>query len=1202
MILIDLIYNLAVMVAISVFSGFIDQRFDRSLWSGRIFQGLLFGTAAIVGMLYPFQFAEGLIFDGRSIVISLATYFFGPVSGLISALMAAVYRYQLGGVGSLMGILVVVTSFLIGWGFHFYRFKLKIMQPKLWQFLLLGMLVHLVMIVLIMTLPSGIRNDTFHIIGFTVLGIYPIVTVIIAKILLDQELNNSLFKQISENAHFFRTTLYSIGDGVITTDTKGKILQINPMAEAMIGYRENEIKGKHIGEVIQFRDELTGEMTTNPISAALEQHKKVGFASFVIVDAHGVEVPVADSAAPILDDAGNTIGAVMVFRNRSNEIERQKQWVLSAKAYRALFNSIKGAAYVQDREGKFLDVNDGALAMYGYPREMFIGNTPAFLSAENLNDMEALEQHIKDAFKGKNVQFEYWGKKANGEIFPKEVNLFKTLYFEKEAIIAIAQDVSERKKAENELRISQERYRTLFDASPVGIILEDLNGIILEVNQTICKEYEYKPEELIGKSIELLVPESHRHEVGNNISAIINNKVLHSRVESVGKKGRLRIAELIETLINLPDGRQGILSISKDITEKVIAERKTSESESRFKAIVSAIPDIFFRIDQNGRFIDCVARNADLLLMPIEQIINRSVDEILPPSLAKLTREKITISIKTGNLLEYDYSLIQSGKKQWYDARMMKSGEREVLVIVRNITDRKQAEIEINKQKRLIETLLDSIPNPLFYMDYRGIYLGVNKAFTQLFECSKEEIIGKNLFEIDQQDVALRNVASDQRIFDGKDKIQTIERELTLPNGDKIDVILTKSPFPDESGNIGGLIGLIVDITERKRMEIDLTNTRNRALESDRLKTSFLNNLNHEIRTPLNAIVGFSDLLFDDYSDSEKQNFVEVINNNAEQLLRIIDDVLAVSRLESENIPLDKSVFSIKQVLSDLRFTFNEKAAKAGLNLEIESLPDNEKDTCFHDKGKIRQVMSGFIINALKYTTEGHIRFGCFYQNNALRFYVKDTGIGIPELEQSQVFDRFFRGSQPQKMAIRGNGLGLSIARGLVEVMGGTIGLESTVGVGSTFYFDLPWTLEKLKTPELPSLLNTAKFLADISILIAEDEVDNYEYLHALLADKVATIDRARNGVEAYELHRLNNYDLILMDIKMPEMNGLEATRQIMNAFPKSLIIAQTAFSQPDEIQKAMEAGCKACVIKPIDKQKLFRTLKDVLEGSFIAE
>lgn len=668
MILIDLIYNLSVLVAISALSGFISQRFDRSVMSGKVLQGLLFGSATIVGMMYPFVFSHGIIFDGRSIVVSLSALFFGPLSGAISAIIAASYRLYLGGTGTLMGTMVILTSFAIGWAFNIYRKRQKIIGIKMEVLLLMGILVHVVMISLMLILPSAIRFDTFQLIGLTVLGIYPIVTVIIGKILLDQELNIKLIKQLKESEKLYRTTFYSIGDGVITTDIDGNINQMNPVAEKLTGFKENDTIGRNINSIIRFIDEITMVEIENPLQLVLDRKEKVSFESFLLIDANGNKIPVADSVAPIFDNNNKIIGAVMVFRDRANELERQKQALRSAKSYRSLFNSIKGAAYVQDKNGCFLDVNDGAIALYGYPRERFIGNTPEFLSAPGYNNLEELNNSIEAAFDGKAVQFEFWGLRSNGEIFPKEVNLFKTNYFDQEAIIAIAQDITERKKVDKALRISEERYRSLFESSPVGIILEDLDGNILEVNKTLCKDYGYEPEELLGKNIEIVVPEMFRPQVKQNIEAIVQNKVLYNRVESVAKDKKLKIAELIETLVTLPDGRQGILSISKNITDQVLAERTLIKSEARNRAIISAIPDIFFMLDKSGRFIDCVAQDESQLLVSPKELIGKKCSDVLPPALAKITEEKIAATLEFGELSQYEYSLYHKNKYRWYDA------------------------------------------------------------------------------------------------------------------------------------------------------------------------------------------------------------------------------------------------------------------------------------------------------------------------------------------------------------------------------------------------------------------------------------------------------------------------------------------------------------------------------------------------------
>lgn len=524
---------------------------------------------------------------------------------------------------------------------------------------------------------------------------------------------------------------------------------------------------------------------------------------------------------------------------------------------------------------------------------------------------------------------------------------------------------------------------------------------------------------------------------------------------------------------------------------------------------------------------------------------------------------------------------------------MVKSGDEEVLVIVRDITNKKESEIEIQQQAKFIETLLESIPNPLFYMNRNGVYLGVNKAFSDLYDCSREDIIGRNLLDMDDYEIANRNIASDQRIFDGKENIQILERDLILPSGETKSVILTKSPFPDTKGNIGGLIGMIIDISDRKKMELDLRHARDKAEESDRLKTSFLNNLNHEIRTPLNAIVGFSDLLFDDYSEDEKHNFVEIINNNAEQLLRIIDDVLAVSRLDSEKIPLENKDFSLKQLFHDLHQTFIQKAVENKIELILDTNLSDDFLEMHGDKGKIRQILSGLINNAIKYTFEGHVKMGYEINNEMIRFYVQDTGIGIPESEQPFVFDRFFRGSESQLRAIRGNGLGLSIAKGLAGLMNGTIDLESEKDKGTVFSLTLPYSKPSSGKTEFKSVKKPVS-LMDLRVLVAEDESDNYEYMLALLTGKVKEIMHAQTGLEAVRMNNEKPFDLVLMDIKMPEMDGFEATRIILKDFPEIPVIAQTAYSQPNEIQKALDAGCRKCLIKPIEKEKLFDTINEI--------
>lgn len=582
------------------------------------------------------------------------------------------------------------------------------------------------------------------------------------------------------------------------------------------------------------------------------------------------------------------------------------------------------------------------------------------------------------------------------------------------------------------------------------------------------------------------------------------------------------------------------------------------------------------------------------LLTPYENFINQPLEKVLPPYLSAQTREHIEKVLDTGKISEYEYQLMIGGNLNHYEARMVKIDENHVLTLVRNITEKKNNEKAINQQNSFISTLLDSIPNPLFYMDINSVYLGINNAFAEFFGVEKGNIVGKTMFEWDDLDVAFKNHADDLLIFQGKEKIQTRERTLTLKNGKERNVLVNKSAFHTPEGKVAGLIGLIIDITERKQNEHELLIAKEKAEESDRLKTSFLHNLNHEIRTPLNAILGFSDLLFEDVPEEQKREYVGIINSNAEQLLRIIDDVLIVSRLDAERMGSDKIQFSLNQLLNDLKLTFSNACKDKNLELSFESADDIE---IFTDRAKVRQVLSGLLENAVKYTIKGSISMNYVINGQELRISVTDTGIGISPAELKHIFERFFRGEKPQRLAIRGNGLGLSIALGLAKLLNGNIEVQSELGMGSTFTLVLPDVVVKKNHTDLPEEFMTRKpeKQTHCTILIAEDEDDNYEYLRAISCSFASVVDRAVNGLEAIECVEKKTYNLVLMDIKMPVMDGFEATKAIRSKFPTLPIVVQTAFSQPQEVRQAIEAGATDVLIKPINKDVFLKVIQRLL-------
>lgn len=379
----------------------------------------------------------------------------------------------------------------------------------------------------------------------------------------------------------------------------------------------------------------------------------------------------------------------------------------------------------------------------------------------------------------------------------------------------------------------------------------------------------------------------------------------------------------------------------------------------------------------------------------------------------------------------------------------------------------------------------------------------------------------------------------------------------------------------------------VKDLEEREQ---EMSIAKNKAEESDRLKSAFLANISHEIRTPMNSIIGFSEYIIqEEIKEQEKQQYAEIINQSCHQLLNLVNDVLDVSKIETGQVTINKKVASISEILISLYQLFENNAHSKGISFHLNSTISEEQATVLIDEIKVRQILSNFLSNALKYTEKGEIKLGCKMTTNQLHFYVSDTGIGIGEEYQATVFDRF---SQVEDSMNVGAGLGLAISRGFAESMGGSVCVNSTLGKGSTFHLSIPYQPILAKQSNLKSAQNASKGiqldLSDKQILIAEDELFNFKLLEVVFKQLKVKLFWAKNGKEAIEAVNQNpNFDLILMDIKMPIMNGLEATKVIKSEYPSIPIIAQSAFAFTDEREQCLRAGCDDYLSKPIKKQEL---------------
>lgn len=398
------------------------------------------------------------------------------------------------------------------------------------------------------------------------------------------------------------------------------------------------------------------------------------------------------------------------------------------------------------------------------------------------------------------------------------------------------------------------------------------------------------------------------------------------------------------------------------------------------------------------------------------------------------------------------------------------------------------------------------------------------------------------------------------------------------------------NPVTDEKGELIGVVLKKEDVTLQKRAENELRLAKEKAEESDRLKSAFLANMSHEIRTPLNAIVGFSGLLAVTDTAEEKEEYINIINSNNDLLLQLINDILDLAKIEAGTLEFVSSDVDINQLMADIEQTSRLKAADGVQVSFVEKLPHC---LIWVDKNRVSQVLTNFINNALKFTTEGSIRFGYRHEGNELYFYVTDTGCGIAPEELDRVFNRFVK----LNSFAQGTGLGLSICQMIIKKLDGRIGADSTIGKGSTFWFTLPDSLlidtapavesEEVHTPPVYDLSHKA------TLLVAEDNESNYTLFHAMLKDY--NILHARDGREAVELYQRHHPDLILMDLKMPGMDGYEATRRIRTMDTDIPIIAVTAFAFAEDEQRVQQSGFNAYISKPIKPAQLMHTIQKLL-------
>ena len=767
-------------------------------------------------------------------------------------------------------------------------------------------------------------------------------------------------------------------------------------------------------------------------------------------------------------------------------------------------------------------------------------------------------------------------------------------------------DIAERKQIEKALRESEERFSKAYMTSPISFLIANMeDGKIIEVNDAFTKLSGFTREEALASSTVNLKLWVHEDDRQYMVATLRQGRALVSHELMLRAKNGT-IYTVLFSAQTIQIGQQYcIMSSIEDITERKQAVDTLESSLSLLNTTLESTADGILVIDLNGKVAKFNQKFADMWQIPEELLETKSDETLLNYTITKLCEPEEFIS-KVKQLYEqptessFDKFNLLDGRVFERYSQPQKTGNNIVGRVwsFRDISEHRKSEEALLQKTTLFESLLNTTIDGILIIDSNGRKVFQNERTVELFNIPRE--FADNVDDQDQLNYVVSvNKNPDQFVqkvlylYDHPE--ETSEDEIELKDGKILHRY--SAPVLSKFKHNYGRIWMFRDITESKQAEKALIIAKEKAEESDRLKTAFLQNMSHEIRTPMNAIKGFSELLYRKANDKEKlKKFTDIIKQRCNDLLDIINDILDIAKIESGQLPVNIEECNLNELFSELYSFFSEyqkRIDKKHIKFSLETLCFPTDSIILTDKIKLKQIFINLISNAFKFTNEGKIEGGCkFDANQNLVFYVSDTGIGIPSDKKEVVFERFSQLHQGSKRNIGGTGLGLPIVKGLVGLLGGEIFLESEPQKGSTFSFTIPYkTVNALYDKSLIiKEIDNINF-QNKTILIVEDDFYNAEYLKEILLDAGVNILHAENGNQAIEISQSQPIDIILMDVRLPDIDGYEATRQIKQHKPSLKIIAQTAYAAQDEQQKAYDAGCVDYISKPTNPEVLLSLL-----------
>jgi PAS domain S-box-containing protein len=731
-----------------------------------------------------------------------------------------------------------------------------------------------------------------------------------------------------------------------------------------------------------------------------------------------------------------------------------------------------------------------------------------------------------------------------------------------------------------------------------GIVAADRAGNIVEWSVGAENLFERTANEALGQPIGVLFAAGDRPKFERQFELVWAHPERMETLQLSGQKlGGVKLNLEISLTLCESSGQSALGMVVRDITKQVMAERRLREAEKNWRDVASNSSDLLLLLDRSGTI---VFANRDFPELGVLELIGANAVELLSPAAPEVLTQAIDRVFQRGTPSAYESRLVDpDGNAHWLWCRIAPQKEDaqvvQAVLSVTDLTERRGRDVELRRLAAIVQSTAEAVIS----LDAEGRVTSWNRGAEHLLGWTESEVLGRHIDFLSPPDRSAEELAVLGRLRGGEE-IAPYETARVTKGGRSVPLRITMSALRDEAGIFEGSSALLRDLSEQSELRQNWERAKQAAETTGRLKDEFLANMSHEVRTPLNGIVGMADLLVATRLDDEQRSYLSTLIDACKSLRVVVDDILDFSKIEAGSLAIESLEFDLQVLLEGVVNLFRPAADRAGTRLSL-TLPDNMPKRVVGDPNRIRQVLMNLVSNAVKFTERGSVAVrssivpassaGAQSEPLRLRVEVIDTGVGITPEAQAQLFQAFAQADGSLTRRFGGTGLGLVISRRLLELMGGSLGVDSRVGAGSTFWFEL--SLGPAGAAGARSLrkasLNLPRCATDWKILVAEDNTINQQVISAMLRGLGCQVDVVHNGREAVERWKQSSYDAILMDCQMPEMSGFEATQAIRKEErgPRVPIIAVTAQAYAEDRERCERAGMDDHLAKPLTRSAL---------------